>query len=164
VISFSQVVLTSDVSGTLPVTNGGTGTTTSTGTGNLVLSASPTFTGTVALPSITVSGTVTQVHAVTDTSAPAVGITGTLDSFAVATYRSARYLVQISQSTTFEVLELLVVHNGTSAFVTEYGRTSTTTPTAVAFDASITSGTLSVTWTGGTVTTTIKSVETYITV
>lgn len=34
-------------SGTLPVARGGTGTTTSTGTGNVVLSASPTFTGTV---------------------------------------------------------------------------------------------------------------------
>jgi hypothetical protein len=34
-------------SGTLPVARGGTGTTTSTGTGSTVLSASPTFTGTV---------------------------------------------------------------------------------------------------------------------
>lgn len=33
--------------GTLPVARGGTGTTTSTGTGNVVLSASPTFSGTV---------------------------------------------------------------------------------------------------------------------
>lgn len=33
--------------GTLPVANGGTGTTTSTGTGSVVLSASPTLTGTV---------------------------------------------------------------------------------------------------------------------
>ena len=33
--------------GTLSVTNGGTGVTTSTGSGNVVLSASPTFTGTV---------------------------------------------------------------------------------------------------------------------
>lgn len=34
-------------SGTLPVNRGGTGTTTSTGTGSVVLSASPTFTGSV---------------------------------------------------------------------------------------------------------------------
>lgn len=33
--------------GTLPVARGGTGVTTSTGTGNVVLSASPTFTGTI---------------------------------------------------------------------------------------------------------------------
>jgi hypothetical protein len=35
--------LTSDVTGTLPVANGGTGATTSTGTGAVVLSTSPTF-------------------------------------------------------------------------------------------------------------------------
>jgi len=39
--------LTSGVTGTLPVANGGTGVTTSTGTGNNVLSAAPTLTGTV---------------------------------------------------------------------------------------------------------------------
>ena len=37
---------------TLSVANGGTGVTTSTGTGNNVLSASPTFTGTVVAPTI----------------------------------------------------------------------------------------------------------------
>jgi len=48
--------LTSGVTGTLPVANGGTGVTTSTGTGNNVLSAAPTFTGTVtATGDITIS-------------------------------------------------------------------------------------------------------------
>jgi hypothetical protein len=41
--TLSQVVLTTDVTGTLPVTNGGTGVTTSTGSGNNVLSTSPTL-------------------------------------------------------------------------------------------------------------------------
>ena len=40
--------LTTGVTGTLPVANGGTGATTSTGTGSVVLSASPTFSGTVS--------------------------------------------------------------------------------------------------------------------
>jgi hypothetical protein len=46
--------LTTGVTGTLPVANGGTGVTTSTGTGNNVLSAAPTLTGTV-----TASGDIT---------------------------------------------------------------------------------------------------------
>ena len=41
--------LTTGVTGTLPVANGGTGVTTSTGTGNTVLSAAPTLTGTVTV-------------------------------------------------------------------------------------------------------------------
>ena len=44
--AWGKIALTTHVSGTLPVANGGTGVTTSTGTGDVVLSASPTFTGT----------------------------------------------------------------------------------------------------------------------
>jgi hypothetical protein len=47
-------------SGVLGVTNGGTGVTTSTGTGNNVLSASPTLTGTVNAAAITASGAITD--------------------------------------------------------------------------------------------------------
>ena len=48
--------LTTGVTGTLPVANGGTGVTTSTGTGSTVLSASPTFTGTVNSDNLTATG------------------------------------------------------------------------------------------------------------
>lgn len=52
--SFAQAVLTTDVTGTLPVANGGTGVTTSSGSGAVVLNASPsisspTFSGTTTL-------------------------------------------------------------------------------------------------------------------
>lgn len=42
--------------GTLPIARGGTGTTSSTGTGSLVLSASPTLTGTLTAAAVTLSG------------------------------------------------------------------------------------------------------------
>ena len=57
--SWSQISLTAGVTGTLPVANGGTGVTTSTGTGSVVLSASPTFTGTLAAATITATGSIT---------------------------------------------------------------------------------------------------------
>lgn len=44
--SWGKIGLTTHVSGTLPVANGGTGVTSSTGSGNVVLSASPALTGT----------------------------------------------------------------------------------------------------------------------
>jgi hypothetical protein len=50
------VSLTSEVSGTLPVANGGTGVTTSTGTGSVVLSTSPSFTGTANFGSTITTG------------------------------------------------------------------------------------------------------------
>lgn len=53
-------------SGVLLATNGGTGVTTSTGSGNNVLSASPTFTGTLAAATITASSTITGSSTISD--------------------------------------------------------------------------------------------------
>ncbi len=52
----------------LPVSHGGTGVSTSTGTGSVVLSASPTLTGTVALPIVTLSGKVTNYNGIATVS------------------------------------------------------------------------------------------------
>ena len=54
--TFGAVSLTADVSGILPVANGGTGVTTSTGTGAVVLGTNPTITG-ATVSSSTVDGT-----------------------------------------------------------------------------------------------------------
>lgn len=70
--SWAAVSLTADVSGTLPVANGGTGTTTSTGTGSVVLSTSPTLvTPALGTPSAAV---LTNATGLPLTS----GVTGTL--------------------------------------------------------------------------------------
>jgi hypothetical protein len=53
--------LQSNVSGVLPVANGGTGVNTSTGTGSVVLSASPTFTGTPLAPTASSGTNTTQL-------------------------------------------------------------------------------------------------------
>ena len=54
-----SIDLTTKITGTLPVANGGTGVTTATGTGNTVLSASPALTGTPSLPTGTTGVTQT---------------------------------------------------------------------------------------------------------
>jgi len=59
--TLANVNLTSQVTGTLPVANGGTGVTASTGTGSTVLSASPTFTGTPAAPTASTGTNTTQI-------------------------------------------------------------------------------------------------------
>lgn len=50
-----------NVTGTLPVTRGGTGVTTSTGTGSVVLSASPALTGTPTAPTAAAGTNTTQI-------------------------------------------------------------------------------------------------------
>jgi hypothetical protein len=59
--STTFVNLASNVTGTLPVANGGTGVTASTGTGSTVLSASPTFTGTPLAPTASTGTNTTQI-------------------------------------------------------------------------------------------------------
>lgn len=63
---FGQVTLSSGnaVSGTLGVANGGTGSTTSTGTGATVLSTAPTFTNAVAATGLQINTTGTQIKGV----------------------------------------------------------------------------------------------------
>jgi len=48
-----------------------------------------------------------------------------VDTFAIATYRSAKYIVQITQGTNYQVSEILVIHNGTITTTTEYGMMNT---------------------------------------
>lgn len=75
--------LTTNVTGTLPVANGGTGVTTSTGTGNVVLSASPTLTGTPIAPTATGGTNTTQIATtafVTSAVSTATGSLGTMST------------------------------------------------------------------------------------
>lgn len=44
----------------------------------------------------------------------------TLDSFAAATYRSAKYQISISSGSSVHVMEVLVMHDGTTAYQTVY--------------------------------------------
>lgn len=77
--AYGKVGLTTHVSGTLPVANGGTGVTTSTGTGNVVLSASPTLTGTPIAPTAAPGTNTTQI-ATTAFVTNVAGSLGTISS------------------------------------------------------------------------------------
>ena len=48
-----------------------------------------------------------------------------LDTFSSATYRTAKYLISISSGADYQALEVLVVHNGTTASVTVYADVAT---------------------------------------
>jgi hypothetical protein len=77
-VTLSKVVLTADVSGVLPVANGGTGVTAATGTGNVVLSAGPTFTGTAEFSNITITGNLTVQGTSTTVSSSSLTISDPL--------------------------------------------------------------------------------------
>ena len=74
--------LTTGVTGTLPIANGGTGVTTSTGTGSVVLSDSPTFTGTPVGVTASAGTNTTQIATTAFvTTAVAVAVREAADEF-----------------------------------------------------------------------------------
>jgi hypothetical protein len=70
-----------------------------------------------------------------------------IDSWAVATYRSAKYLIQVVQGTKYELHEYRFVHDGNLVYATQYAvlETDSATPIALTLAASIATGTLTVT-------------------
>jgi|TARA_Y100000766_G_C18382957_1_gene354458 hypothetical protein len=66
----------------------------------------------------------------------------TLDSQAVGTARSIKYLVQTSNAEdgNFELIECNVTHNGTDAFISVFGRIGNSSSDLMALSADIDSG------------------------
>jgi len=62
-----------------------------------------------------------------------------VDSFDSNTYRTAKYLVQVSYGTDFHATEMLLVHNDTATYLTEYAITSTG-PVLATFDSRVSNG------------------------
>lgn len=44
-----------------------------------------------------------------------------LDSWAIGTYRSAKYMIQMTQGSEFQFSEVSMIHDGTNTYFTEYG-------------------------------------------
>ena len=64
----------------------------------------------------------------------------TIDNFAAATYRSAKYLLQVTQGSSYQSSEILIVHDGSNSYGTEYAILKTTPNTLATFDTSIDDG------------------------
>ena len=108
-----------------------------TGTGALVFATSPTLVtptlGAATATSVTASGAITansynvgtDVGISTTRTIVATTAATTIDSFAIATFRSARVQVQITQSTNYQTSDVLIIHNGTTADLVEYGSIAT---------------------------------------
>ena len=56
-----------------------------------------------------------------NTAVASSAVATTIDSYDKATYRTAKYTIQATRSTNFESYEVLVTHNGTTAYSTTYG-------------------------------------------
>jgi len=88
-----------------------------------------TDTSTITLSSNAVNGDVVEVMAFNPitildgaNSATTVSTANTtVDSFPKATYRTAKYYIQISSNSQYHASEVLLIHNNANVFFTEYG-------------------------------------------
>lgn len=141
----------------ITVTN--TGVTSLTGTANQVSVSASTGSVTLSTPQsiattstptfagITLNGTTNLQSSGTTYSALGVATLTTsattadqvLDSVSATTYRTIKYTVQVTSSTSYQAVELLLVHDGTTVQMVEYGNLYTGSSLAT-FDADISSG------------------------
>lgn len=63
-----------------------------------------------------------------------------IDTFPIATYRTAKYIIKVSNSTTYEALEALVIHDGSDSYITVYGYISSDDTDIVSVSTSIAGG------------------------
>lgn len=105
-----------------------------------------TFTGSLSLTNSSQSSATLTTSATTPNQV--------LDSFAIATYRCAKYLVSVVSGSAYEVTEITVIHDGSVAYISEFG-TILTGAALATFDATIDTGNLVLT------TTPVNAVTTY---
>ena len=72
----------------------------------------------------------------------------TVDSFPIATYRTAQYIVQITDNTNsyYHSAQIMLIHDGTNVYKTEYNEIYSNSMLGT-FDATITTGVLSLLFT-----------------
>lgn len=175
--SWGKIGLTTHVSGTLPVANGGTGQTTVQAAINALAGATTSGqylrgNGTNVVMSAIQAGDVPTLNQNTtgsagslamtnaDVTSKAVTITANatptdIDSFTVTTYTTAEYLIQMKQGTKMTTTKVVVMWDGTDVHVNEY---AVTDATAGAANATVTA-----THNAGTVTVTASSPDGQVT-
>lgn len=128
----------------------------------------PTYSGAVSSSSLTVTGNVVQGTVPVLTSSSVIASIGTsataLDTFATASYRSAKYVISINDitNTQFQTCEIILVQDGTTATISTYGSVWSGTSDRMNFTASIASGTLTLYGAGISANNTVKLVRTLI--
>jgi hypothetical protein len=107
-----------------------TGNLTGDVTGDLTGDVTGDLTGNVYLSQGFVKSSSTTVTSTSQTA---------IDTFPAATYRSAKYQVQITRGSEYHITEVYLVHDGTSSYGTEYATIKTGSQLAT-FDSDINSG------------------------
>ena len=75
------------------------------------------------------------------------------------TYRSAKFMIQVTRGSEYQVTEALMIHDGTDAFVTVYGTMFTGSTALATFDADIIGGSMRLLATSATTASTVYKIS-----
>ena len=153
--SYGKIGLATHVSGTLPVANGGTGVTSSTGTGSVVLSDSPTLvTPALGTPSALVGTNITGTAAglTAGNVTTNANLTGDVTSVGNATSIASGVIVNADINASAGIVDTKLATISTASKVSNSATTATSANTANAIVARDASGN----FTAGTVTATLS--------
>jgi len=141
--------------------NSTTGTITAADT---VLTAIEKLNGNLALASTATVLTLANGSLTSDTfTSSTTAANQIVDSIALTSARTVKYLIQVTSGTGYQACELLVIQDGTNAWLTEYGDINTGAVLAT-FDATITGGNLNLVCTPTNAVTVVKVVRTSVNV
>lgn len=110
-------------------------------------------TNTLSVPSVAIN-TYAKIESTTITTSNTNQIV--VDSFSASSYRSAKYLMQITSGSSYQMIELSLIHNGTTVFLAQYGDVRTGASLGI-FDAEINAGNLNILFTPDNAVTTVKA-------
>jgi hypothetical protein len=84
-----------------------------------------------------------------------------VDAVAIASYRTSEYLIQVTSGSAYQCTKVIIVHDGTLPYLTEYA-TVMTGASLASFDATVASGNVNLTVTPVNAVTAIKVIRTTI--
>lgn len=120
-------------SGGLTIANGALSFPTSDGSSGQVLVTDGSGTISFASPAGGVAPLGTNASHTSNTKTHTAASAVVVDEFPSSTYRSAKYMIQVDDTDNtnkFQTSEVLLVHNGSATFMTEYGHIATSTTIA----------------------------------
>jgi hypothetical protein len=124
-------------------------------------SLAPTWSSSPTLDGITYSNLAAVATATLTTSTTTAN--QVVDTFALATFRSAKYQIQATSGSAYQMTEINLIHNGTTVFLTEYG-TVLTGANLASFDSDVSGANIRLLVTPVNAVTTIRVVRTAINV
>jgi hypothetical protein len=102
-----------------------------------------------------------KVGAVANVSVASANTLTNVDSFSATTYRSAKYVVQATQGTNYQVSEVLVLHDGTTATRAMFGVINTSANVGVTA-ATLSGGTVYLQYVAASAGTTVRITKDYV--